>query len=147
MKEWTEREELEAYIYDGHKDAYGFKGRHYNFDAMSIEELRAEAKEIESAIVEAMKLEAELEQLRLAQFESEVADLITITGSRSEAIKSLLKSKDLDERIRCEDDLGYICYCLGIPYEMKKEFAEVYNIPTYDEPQLFINRSIDWNSI
>ena len=132
MKQWTEREQLEAYIYDGHKDAYGFKGRHYNFDAMSIEELRAEAKEIESAIIESMKLEAELEQLRLAQFESEVADLITITGSRSEAIKSLLKSKGLDGYIMTDyDGLGYACFTLGIPHEMEKEFAEIYDIPRH----------------
>ena len=144
MKQWTEREQLEAYIYDGHKSAYGFKGRHYNFDAMSIEELRAEAKEIESAIVEAIKLEAKQEQLALAQFESEVADLITITGSRSEAIKSLLQSKGLDGYIMTDHDLGYVCYCLGIPYEMKKEFAEVYNIPTYDEPQLFWDYKLDF---
>jgi hypothetical protein len=144
MKQWTEREQLEAYIYDGHKDAYGFKGRHYNFDAMSIEELRAEAKEIESAIVEAQKLEAKQEQVALAQFESEVADLITITGSRSEAIKSLLQSKGLDGYIMADDDLGYVCYCLGIPYEMKKEFAEIYDIPLHNEPQVFINYKLDF---
>ena len=35
-----ERQDLESYIYEGHKDAFGSKGRHYNFDAMSIEDLR-----------------------------------------------------------------------------------------------------------
>ena len=32
-----ERDELATYIYEGHKDAFGVKVRHYNFKAMSLQ--------------------------------------------------------------------------------------------------------------
>jgi hypothetical protein len=35
--EAEEREDLIIYIYEGHKTAFGVKGRHYDFDSMSID--------------------------------------------------------------------------------------------------------------
>ena len=35
-----ERYDLECFIYDMHKAAYGFKGRHYDFKSMSMDDLR-----------------------------------------------------------------------------------------------------------
>ena len=36
-----ERSELEEYIYDAHKTAFGCKGRHYDFNSMTLQELKA----------------------------------------------------------------------------------------------------------
>ena len=47
--EELERSELEEYIYDAHKTAFGVKGRHYNFKAMSLQELKDEADYISKA--------------------------------------------------------------------------------------------------
>ena len=47
-----ERYQLEAYINDGHKDAFGYRCRSYNFKAMSMDELKAEADFIRRAIKE-----------------------------------------------------------------------------------------------
>jgi len=45
-----ERYELITYIYEGHKSAFGVKGRHYNFDDMSLQELREESTYIKNKI-------------------------------------------------------------------------------------------------
>ena len=52
--EAEEREDLIIYIYEGHKTAFGVKGRHYDFDSMSIYDLKAEADYIERSIVESI---------------------------------------------------------------------------------------------
>lgn len=72
----NERQELETFIYEGHKDAFGRKGRHYNFDAMSIEELRAEADWISGEVVKAIAEEEAAEERALADFKKEVETVI-----------------------------------------------------------------------
>ena len=51
-----ERDELATYIYEGHKDAFGTKGRHYDFDSMTLQELKDEADYISKAANEAFEL-------------------------------------------------------------------------------------------
>ena len=76
--EALERDELATYIYDEHKTAFGCKGRHYDFDGMSLEELRSEADYISSAAREQMDLEAAQEARALAQFKALVQELSLI---------------------------------------------------------------------
>ena len=45
-----ERFDLECFIYDMHKAAYGVKGRHYDFKSMSMDDLRKEANRIGAAV-------------------------------------------------------------------------------------------------
>ena len=59
--EELERDELATYIYDAHKDAYGYKGRHYDFEAMTTQDLKDEADRISVAVKEQMELEAKME--------------------------------------------------------------------------------------
>jgi len=116
---YTEREELVTYIYEGHKDAYGVKGRHYNFDAMSIDELRAEADRINNAVVEAIAEEKSQEALAEARFESRIVESIQLGAeSREDAIRWILQAEGLDK----EYDAGYICYSLGLTYSREAEF-------------------------
>jgi len=117
--EALERDELECYIYDAHKTAFGVKGRHYNFKAMSLEELKAEADYISKACDEQMELEARMEKEATERFEASVAEYQQMAGSRKDAIRWLLQAEGLED----ERDPGYICYSLGLPYSMEKEFS------------------------
>ncbi len=67
-----ERDELATYIYEGHKDAYGTKGRHYDFEAMTTQELKSEADRISVAVNEQMELEAKWEAEAVSKFETSI---------------------------------------------------------------------------
>jgi len=117
--EALERDHLECYIYDAHKTAFGVKGRHYNFKAMSLEELKAEADYISKACDEQMELEAKMEKEATERFEASVREYQKMAGSRKDAIRWVLQAEGLED----ERDPGYICYSLGLPYSMEKEFS------------------------
>ena len=117
--EALERDELECYIYDAHKTAFGVKGRHYDFKAMSLEELKDEADYISRACDEQLELEARMEKEATERFEASVAEYQQMAGSRKDAIRWLLQAEGLED----ERDPGYICYSLGLPYSMEKEFS------------------------
>ena len=117
--EALERDELECYIYDAHKTAFGVKGRHYNFKAMSLEELKDEADYISKACDEQLALEAKMEKEATERFEASVAEYQKMAGSRKDAIRWVLQAEGLED----ERDPGYICYSLGLPYSMEKEFS------------------------
>ena len=117
--EALERDNLATYIYEGHKDAFGVKGRHYDFEAMSLEELRAEADYISRSVKEQMELEARMEAEAKARYEAAIEEYMQMGAEdRATAIRWLLQAEGLDK----EYDAGYICYSLGLPYEMDKEF-------------------------
>jgi len=83
-----EREDLIIYIYEGHKDAFGVKGRHYNFEAMSLEELRAEARYIERSIEQSIAAEQAADTRALEEFEHRVAETIRYgAGDRQTALR------------------------------------------------------------
>ena len=117
--EALERDELECYIYDAHKTAFGVKGRHYDFKAMSLQELKDEADYISKACDEQLALEAKMEKEATERFEASVAEYQKMAGSRKDAIRWLLQAEGLED----ERDPGYICYSLGLPYSMEKEFS------------------------
>ena len=112
-----EREELITHIYEGHKDAYGTKGRHYDFDAMSLEQLKAEADSISSAIASEMERMEAQERASIAKFENQIADLKKMGASREDAIRWMLDAEGLKD----EYDVGYVQYTFGLPYSYKNE--------------------------
>ena len=71
-----ERDELATYIYDEHKTAFGTKGRHYDFDSMTLQELKDEADYISKAAKEQMDLEAAQEARDLESFKALVQKTI-----------------------------------------------------------------------
>ena len=86
--EAQEREDLILYIYEGHKDAFGVKGRHYDFDAMSLEDLRSTAAYIERSIEESIAAEQAAEAQALEEFEHCVAETIRYgAGDRQTALR------------------------------------------------------------
>ena len=117
--EALERDELECYIYDAHKTAFGVKGRHYKFSEMSLQELKDEADYISKACDEQLALEAKMEKEATERFEASVAEYQKMAGSRKDAIRWVLQAEGLED----ERDPGYICYSLGLPYSMEKEFS------------------------
>ena len=66
------RRDLCDFIYDAHKTAFGVKGRHYDFDSMSMAELEREADRISEACNEVMAAEAAAEKKAIADFNKEV---------------------------------------------------------------------------
>jgi len=114
-----ERDELATYIYEGHKDAFGVKGRHYDFEAMSLEDLRSEADYISRSVKEQMELEANMEAEAVARYEASIREYMQMGAEdRDTAIRWLLQAEGLEN----EYDPSYVCYSLGLPYEMAKEF-------------------------
>ena len=116
-----ERENLITFIYDGHKDAYGFRNRGYDFDSMSMAELEAEADRISDAIEAENKRMDEMYARNTAEFEKQVAKYLEMAGSREAAIRWILQAEGLEK----EYDAGYICYSLGLPYKMEGEFKQL----------------------
>ena len=117
--EALERDNLATYIYEGHKDAFGVKGRHYDFEAMTTEELRAEADYISRSVREQMELEANMEKEAVARFEKAIAEYLAMGAEdRETAIRWVLQAEGLEN----EHDPSYVCYSLGLPYEMAGEF-------------------------
>jgi len=115
-----ERDELITHIYEGHKDAYGTKGRHYDFDAMSLEQLKAEADSISVAISAEMERMEAQERANISNFEKQIADLAEMGASRKDAIRWMLEAEGLKD----EYDVGYVQYTFGLPYNyITEEFT------------------------
>ena len=110
-REVAEREDLEILIYDGHKAAYGVKGRHYDFAAMTLEDLRKEADRIANAIDVAIAEEKEREVEDLVAFEKEVEDVIGYgAGNRETALRWMTDGETFYHSQSVE---GWV-YCKGI---------------------------------
>jgi len=109
------REDLEIFIYEQHKVAFGVKGRHYDFEAMSYEELEAEAIRIDEAAKEQIAHERRCDAKNVIEFRSSIRKIREICNcDRKTAIRYML------EEYRGEYDAGYVCYCLNLPYSMER---------------------------
>jgi len=83
-----ERYDLETFIYEGYKDAYGVKGRHYNFADMSLEELKEEAQRINDAVCDEIEREKRMAKLCVEEFNARVEEVITVgAGDRETALR------------------------------------------------------------
>jgi len=92
--EAEEREDLIIYIYEGHKTAFGVKGRHYDFEAMSLEELRAKADYIERSIEESIAAEQAAEAQALEEFKAQITKVIEAgAGNRINALRWMTSSE------------------------------------------------------
>ena len=116
------RKDLEIFIYEEHKTAYGVKGRHYDFTSMSREQLEREADRIADACDEAVARERADEEKALAKFESMVSKNIALGASdRETAIRWILQAEGLDN----EYDAGYVCYPLGLNYHNRDIYRPI----------------------
>jgi hypothetical protein len=130
--EALERDELETYIFDAHKTAFGFKGRHYDFASMSMEELREEADYIGKACQRAMKEEAEQEARSLEIFNELVQKTIASgAGDEETALRWLTQSETFNDGF----DVEHWVYNHGILYTDygKKLVEKLQGLVTFKE--------------
>ena len=114
-----ERSNLEISVYEMHKDAYGVKGRHYNFDAMSNEELKDELEHLCKVANAEREAEEQAEKAAYYSFLKQIVKNKKMGAVDTEtAIKWILQSEKLDK----EYDPCYICYCLGLSYDKQDIF-------------------------
>lgn len=111
------REQLCDFIYYRHKDAYGVKGRMFDFDSMSYDELEAMAIRIDEAANEQIAHERKIDAEAVVAFRASIRRVREMCGvDRSTAIRYILDG----EGHRGEFDPSYVCYCMGLPYSMAK---------------------------
>lgn len=120
------RDELATYIYEAYKDAYGVKGRHYNFEEMSFEELEEEAKRISNAVSEEIERVKVLQNKNIEEFEARVKETSELLGNQDlEHIVYVIADA---EGIRKEDIEFYgwetMEYDLDLPYGFIKKFLK-----------------------
>ena len=114
-----ERSNLEISVYEMHKQAYGVKGRHYNFKAMSTKELEEELDHLCDVAKREAEIEKRQEEDNLKAFESRIDEALSVGAeNREAAIKWILQAEGLDK----EQDSGYICYTLGLSYDKEHLF-------------------------
>ena len=111
------REQLCDFIYYRHKDAYGVKGRHYDFDGMSYADLEAEAIRLDEAANEQIAHERRCDAEALIEFRARVRKVMAFCNcDRSTAIRYILEG----EGHMGEFDPTYVCFAMGLPYSATK---------------------------
>lgn len=116
-----ERSNLITSVYEMHKDAYGVKGRHYDFDNMSNKELEEELDRLCAVAKAEREAEEQAEKAAYDKFENQVTENMKLgAGNRDIAIKWILEAEGLDK----EYDTSYICYVLGLSYDKQDIFKQ-----------------------
>ena len=106
-----ERSNLETSVYEMHKEAYGVKGRHYNFSKMSTKDLEKELDHLCDVAKREAEIEKRQEEDNLKAFESRIDEALSLGAeNREDAIKWILQAEGLEK----EQDPVYICYTLGL---------------------------------
>ena len=112
---------LETDVYEMHKEAYGVKGRHYDFDKMSNDDLKKEFEHLCEVAKREREIEKRAEEEAYQNFEKTVANTIKHgANDRDEAIRWILEAEELIEYF--DKDAGYICYSLGLGYDKEYLF-------------------------
>jgi len=111
---------LETDVYEMHKDAYGVKGRHYNFKEMSNEDLEKELDSLCKVAKESAEQEKKWEEKAYDDFMKRVEETKTYGDckTQADAIRWILQAEGLDK----EKDAGYICYNFGLNYDKEYLF-------------------------
>jgi hypothetical protein len=114
-----ERDSLITSVYEMHKDAYGVKGRHYNFKQMSNKDLEKELEHLCEVAKREREIEQREEEKSYKKFEDQIKQMMLHgAGNRDIAIKWILEAEGLEN----ESDANYICYNLGLSYDKKYLF-------------------------
>ena len=128
----VERYDLEMYIYDMHKAAYGVKGRHYDFKSMSMDDLRKLADRIADAVEVAEAEEAHAAEVAIADFEATVGEFIEAgAGDRETALRWMAMEETFYSRQCVEHwvfDHGFLFTSHG-----KAVVEELMNVVTFEE--------------
>ena len=110
---------LETDVYEMHKEAYGVKGRHYNFSEMSDDDLKKEFEHLAEVAKRERELEQRAEEEAHQTFLKRITEAMKLGAeTKEDAIKWILQAEGLDK----EKDSGYICYSLGLGYDKEYLF-------------------------
>ena len=113
-----ERDSLITSVYEMHKDAYGVKGRHYNFKEMSNEDLQKELDHLCEVAKREREIEERYEEAAYQTFLKTVANTIKNGAKdKEEAIRWILQAEELTN-----EEPDYICYKLGLSYDKEYLF-------------------------
>ena len=116
-----ERDSLITSVYEMHKDAYGVKGRHYNFDEMSNKDLEKELDHLCEVAKREREIEERYEEAAYQTFLKRIAEAQNLGAeTKEDAIKWILQAEGLEN----EKDTSYICYSLGLNYDKEYLFKQ-----------------------
>ena len=127
-----ERFDLECFIYDMHKAAFGVKGRHYDFASMSMDEPRKLADRIADAVEVAEAEEAHAAEVAIADLEATVGETIEAgAGDRETALRWMT----MEETFYGNQDVSHWVYKHGFLFTShgKAVVEELMNIVTFKE--------------
>ena len=118
----------ESIVSDLHKDAFGYRPREY-FWAEWNNSADSEKQVIWDDLLEALERANEWERAQEAaavkQFEGRIELLMNMgASSRETAIRWIIESMNLSENDKWYGG-SYICYLMGLPYNMKETFDEL----------------------
>ena len=115
----------DSIVSDLHKDAYGCRPRGdfwSRWTAASQDEKQAIWDDLIDCARETARLEKQREERQVELFEVRV--LFTMesgAATRADAIRWIIQAEGMED----EYDMGYVCYCLGLPYSYEDEFRTV----------------------
>jgi hypothetical protein len=120
------RQNLLAIYSDMHKDAYGFRPRHF-FTEMSTEELVSDMEYFGKLIDASVAEEAIAEKAAIDALEARLASYMEMGApDRATAMRWELEASGeaLTLQSGVKYDVCYYCYCMGLPYSMESTIRE-----------------------
>ena len=114
---------LETDVYEMHKQAFGVKGRHYNFSEMSDDDLKKELDMLCEVAKTVRETEKKYEEAAYQTFLKRITESMKLGAeTKEDAIKWILQAEDLEN----EKDTSYICYKLGLNYDKEYLFKKTH---------------------
>jgi len=110
-EEYTPLEQAAMTYWDMYKDAHGFRPRHVDTSAWTLEQFEEEFKVLEGVIEREHILRKEREEQAMHEFEMRVQDL-----RRSGAKSREMALRWIHEAEETNGDDEYLCYTVGLPY-------------------------------
>jgi len=105
------RYQLVSYISDAHKDAYGFRPRGYDFDRMTMDQLKEWADELSAEVAREIEREDARKAEAVAEFKALVQSTIEMgAGDEETAIRWLTSAEEFYH----EQDVEHWVYNQGI---------------------------------
>jgi len=110
-EEYTPLEQAAMTYWDMYKDAHGFRPRHVDTSAWTLEQFEEEFKVLEGVIEREHILRKEREEQAMHEFEMRMLDLL-----RSGAKDRAMALRWIHEAEETNGDDEYLCYTVGLPY-------------------------------
>ena len=115
----------DSIVSDLHKEAYFVRPREdfwSRWDVASQDEKQAIWDDLIDSAQETARLEKQREARQVAAFEARVTSTMESgAATRADAIRWIFQAEGMED----EQDAGYVCYCMGLPYSYEDEFRTV----------------------